>query len=111
LECIEAMGIRIVPGSLRKMASSLKRLPPAQLKEIKALCIRRLERLREMRVKSRSDLLRRLKKGIDIEAIAKTLTMTPRPAVYLMRSYTLLRREPFLQGEKNLKYKDSRFSF
>ena len=83
LERIEAMGVKIVPGSWRKTASSLKKLPTAQLKEVKALCIRRLERLREMKVKSRSDLLRRLRKGVDLEAIAKTLIMIPKPAVYL----------------------------
>jgi hypothetical protein len=36
-----------------------------------------------MKVKSRSDLLRRLRKGVDLEAIAKTLMMIPKPAVYL----------------------------
>jgi ABC-type ATPase with predicted acetyltransferase domain len=83
LEQIEAMGVKIVSRSWRKTAAQLEKLPKQQLRKLNELCIKRLEHLDVIDSKTQPSLLNKLKSGVNIEAMAKSLVILPFPAVYL----------------------------
>ncbi len=84
LEAAEALGVRIARGSLTTVLERLRRLPRSRLERLRGLCVRWLEGLREARLKSRADLLERLRRRLDLEALARALSSGPLPTVYLV---------------------------
>ncbi len=83
LEAAEAMGVRVAQGSWRTVLRSLEGLPRPRLERLREMCVRRLEGLRGARIRSYPDLIERLRRRLDLEALAKALSAGPRPAVYL----------------------------
>lgn len=83
-ERLEALGLGAESAySWRRAAVALKSMPRRALLEVRRLCVERLERLRAARIRSRSGLLGRLRRGLDLEAMARVIAMRPLHTVYL----------------------------
>lgn len=81
---ISALGISLEAStSWRRVLPILEKLPRRALLEARRLCVERLERLRAARIRSRSKLLERLRRGLDLEAVARVIAMRPLHTVYL----------------------------
>ncbi|MEM4290074.1 MAG: hypothetical protein QXQ48_07370 [Nitrososphaerota archaeon] len=84
-ERLEALGVN--PEAVHSWMSALRileKLPRRVLLEVRGLCLERLERLKAARIKSRSGLMMRLRRGLDLEAMARVVAMRPLHTVYLV---------------------------